>query len=67
MALEHRPDHVPVPRRNLDYDSFEIRTLTPHIGAEIRGLDLSAPLSDAQDKELRRAFHDWMVLVFPEP
>ncbi len=66
MALEHRPDHVPVPKRNLDYDSFEIRTLTPHIGAEIRGLDLSTPLSDEQDKELRRAFHDWMVLVFPD-
>jgi len=66
MALEHDPDHVPVVERDLDYGCFELTTLTPHIGAEIRGLDLSAPLSDEQEKELRRAFHDWMVLVFPD-
>jgi taurine dioxygenase len=46
------------------YDCFEIATLTPHIGAEVRGLDLSGPLDEAQEKDLRRAFHDWMVLVF---
>jgi taurine dioxygenase len=66
MPLDHNPDHVPVPERNLDYDSFEITTLTPHIGAEVRGLDLSQPLSDVQEKELRRAWLDWMVLVFPD-
>ena len=55
--------HIDAPERNLAYDSFEISALTPHIGAEIRGLDLSKPLSEAQDEELRRAFHDWMVLV----
>jgi len=66
MALEHFPDHVAVSERSLEYDCFEITTLTPHIGAEIRGLDLSSPLSSEQDKELRRALQDWMVLVFPE-
>jgi len=66
MALEHRPDHVPVEERDLHYRSFEITTLTPHIGAEVRGLDLSRPLSDEQDADLRRAFRDWMVLVFPD-
>ncbi len=66
MPLEHAPDHVRTPERNLDYDSFEISTLTPHIGAEIRGLDLSRPLSDEQEKEVRRALCDWMVLVFPD-
>ncbi len=55
--------HIDAPERNLAYDSFEISALTPHIGAEIRGIDLSRPLTEAQDKELRRAFHDWMVLV----
>ncbi len=55
--------HIDAPERNLTYDSFEISALTPHIGAEIRGIDLSRPLTEAQDKELRRAFHDWMVLV----
>ncbi len=54
---------IDAPERNLAYDSFEISALTPHIGAEIRGIDLSRPLTEAQDKELRRAFHDWMVLV----
>ena len=52
------------PTRDLDYESFSLRSLTPHIGAEIRGIDLSAPLSEAQLKDVRRAFHDWMVLVF---
>ncbi len=66
MALEHAPDHVPIPDRDLDYESFELRTLTPHIGAEIRGLDLSVPLTDPQEKEVRRALLDWMVLVFPD-
>jgi len=66
MALEHSPDHVPVPDRDLEYTCFEITTLTPHIGAEVRGLDLSAGLSQEQEKELRRALHDWMVLVFPD-
>jgi taurine dioxygenase len=66
MALEHQPDHVPVRERNTEYQCFEIAPLTPHIGAEISGIDLAAPLSDEQDKEIRRAFHDWMVLVFPD-
>lgn len=66
MALEHDPDHVPVVERDQDYGCFEFTTLTPHIGAEIRGLDLSLPLSGEQEKQLRRAFHDWMVLVFPD-
>jgi len=66
MALEHHPDHVPVPERSLEYEHFEIRTLTPHIGAEIRGIDLSQPLTPSAEKEVRRAFHDWMVLVFPD-
>jgi taurine dioxygenase len=49
--------------RNTKYESFELSTLTPHIGAEIRGLDLSKPLLEAQEKDLRRASLDWMVLA----
>ena len=52
------------PTRDLEYESFSLRPITPHIGAEIHGLDLSAALSEAQLKDVRRAFHDWMVLVF---
>ena len=66
MALDHKPDHVPVVDRNVDYEHFQITTLSQHLGAEIRGLDLSAPLSESQDAELRRAFRDWSVLVFPD-
>ena len=50
--------------RRRDYGSFNISTLTPHIGAEVEGLDLSQPLSDDQLADLRRAFLDWQVLVF---
>jgi taurine dioxygenase len=41
-----------------------IRPLTPHIGAEVDGVDLSQPLSDGQLSDIRRAFLDWSVLVF---
>jgi len=44
--------------------NLEVRSLTPHIGAEILGVDLSAPLSDAQFRDIHRAFLDWSVLVF---
>ena len=42
---------MPIPRpeaptRDLDYESFSIRPITPHIGAEIRGIDLASPLSE---------------------
>ncbi|MEE9279798.1 MAG: TauD/TfdA family dioxygenase [Myxococcota bacterium] len=46
------------------YESFAVRALTPHIGAEVRGVDLSRPLSDEQGKEIHEALLDWKVLVF---
>jgi taurine dioxygenase len=48
------------------YPSFEVAPLTPHIGAEVRGIDLSKPLTPGQLEDVRRAFRDWMVLVFRE-
>ena len=56
--------HVESPERRTEYASFEVRSLTPHLGAEILGLDLSQPLEDAQFRDLQQAFLDWMVLVF---
>ncbi len=47
-----------------DYDSFRIRTLTPHLGAEVDGLDLSQPLNDSEIADVRKAWADWGVLVF---
>ena len=46
------------------YESIEVTSLTPHIGAEVRGVDLAKPLSDALERDIRRAFLDWSVLVF---
>lgn len=49
---------------NRDYDSFTINTLTPHIGAEVCGLDLSKPLSERVLNDLKKAWSEWKVLVF---
>ena len=46
------------------YQTFEIDTLTPHIGAEVIGVDLAKPLSNQQFSELYQAWLDWKVLVF---
>lgn len=50
--------------RTIEYSTFRVTTLTPHLGAEVSGLDLSRPLADEQLADLRRAFADWSVLVF---
>lgn len=51
-------------KRPRSYASFGVAPLTPHLGAEVEGLDLSEPLSPAQLNDLRQAFADWSVLVF---
>lgn len=43
--------------------NYEIRPLSESFGAEVVGLDLSAPLSDDQFDELRQAFFDHGVMV----
>src|SRR6201996_3697612 len=44
--------------------SIEIVPLTLHIGAEIRGVDLTRPLPPQQLKEVRDAFLKWKVVFF---
>jgi taurine dioxygenase len=47
-----------------NYQSIQVNPLTPVIGAEIGGLDLSTELSDQQLEEVKRAFLAHHVLVF---
>ncbi|WP_107116380.1 TauD/TfdA dioxygenase family protein [Streptomyces sp. NRRL F-4489] len=48
------------------YELFEVIPLAATIGAEIRGLDLSRPLSAALRAELNRALLEWKALFFRE-
>lgn len=47
-----------------DYDTLGIAPLTPVIGAEVDGIDLSQDLSNSQMADIRDAFHAHSVLVF---
>jgi len=44
--------------------SFEINPLSDALGAEVRGLDLSAPLDDATFAAVHRVHLDYLVVVF---
>lgn len=44
--------------------TLDIKPLTPHIGAEVRGVDLSQPLDNEEFAAIHQAHLDWMVLVF---
>lgn len=43
---------------------IEVRQVAGHIGAEIRGVDLSAPVSDDVIREIRQALLKWKVVFF---
>ena len=49
-----------------NYRHFQVRPLSPVIGAEVSGLDLSQPLGGEVTIELRRAWLDHHVLFFRE-
>jgi len=55
-------DKFAPPRR--EFASFNINTLTPHIGAEVLGVDLSKTPDAALLQDLRDAWTEWKVLVF---
>jgi taurine dioxygenase len=50
--------------RNLNVLGLEVAPLTPTIGAEVHGVDLSRPLDEATISSLRAALLDWKVLFF---
>lgn len=64
MALEGQAHLKAVRTPKRDYDTLTAAPLTPVIGAEIEGVDLSRPLSDAQLADVRQAFADHQVLIF---
>jgi taurine dioxygenase len=50
--------------RDLQIDSLTLTPLTPTIGAEGSGVDLSQPLDDGTRGAIRQALLDWKVLFF---
>lgn len=46
------------------YDTISVAPITPLLGAEVTGLDLSLELTPQQEKELKDAFQAHHVLVF---
>lgn len=46
------------------YDAFLVNPLTPLVGAEISGLDLTGPLPEPTFQDLHRALLEWKVLFF---
>ncbi len=48
----------------LDFRTLSVEPFNPVVGAEITGVNLSAPLSPEQIAEIRAAFAAWHVLVF---
>jgi taurine dioxygenase len=45
---------------------LEVRPLTKHIGAQLRGVDLRQPLDDVTRKAIYQAWLDHLVIVFPD-
>ena len=48
----------------MTYQTIEVHNSTPHIGAEIRGVDLSNPLGNQQFQEVHDALMDRLVIFF---
>jgi taurine dioxygenase len=47
-----------------EYRLMDIRPLTPHIGAEIAGVDLSLPIGEDLAAELKQVLLEWKVVFF---
>src|SRR6059058_4543547 len=48
----------------MPHQTIEVRKLTPHIGAEIGGVDLSRPLGNQQFQEVHDALMENLVIFF---
>ena len=58
--------HRPIERKNdnITFETIGVSLLTPSIGAEISGVDLSRPISTDQLAEIKQALVQHFVLVF---
>ena len=56
-----------VPSENRPYETITVEKLTPVIGAEIGGIDLSRPLSGLCEAEVRRALAENLVIFSIRP
>ncbi|MGH7002659.1 MAG: TauD/TfdA dioxygenase family protein [Alphaproteobacteria bacterium] len=48
----------------MDYDTIDVRPLTPRIGAEIHGIDITKPLTNRQVQEVHDALAAYLVIFF---
>ena len=48
----------------MKYETVQVAQLTPHIGAEISGIDLSKPLSEEQFRDIHNALLENLVIFF---
>jgi taurine dioxygenase len=48
----------------MNYAAITVRQLTPHIGAEVEGIDITRPLAPSVLRDLERALADHLVLFF---
>jgi taurine dioxygenase len=55
---------MPAPQRQHPIDALQTRPLSPALGAEIVGVDLSRPMSEALFEQILRCWHDNIVLLF---
>lgn len=53
-----------IPLANNRYERIGVRSVSGALGAEIAGVDLSKLLDDEVFTEIRRAFHDYLVIFF---
>ena len=59
-----KDDQLETPPIRTVYRTFEVAPLTPHIGAEVAGVDLAKALSNECAQDIHDAWMDWKVLVF---
>jgi taurine dioxygenase len=50
--------------RRQPYETIEVKRLSPTVGAEISGIDLSKEVSDIQFAEIRRALDENLAVIF---